>query len=86
MSKVLVENHREHDIVITVAVPGENQTITIPAGKTSDLANKFVPGSAEVDEELLAQGRKNKNVEAYFEAGYLTLPKASEAPAKSSKK
>lgn len=77
MALVTVENTREHEITLNV-VPkgGELAQVTIPAARQSaDDKNKIVNGSAQIDDALIAEARKDKVVAHYFDEGWLQIVK-----------
>lgn len=83
MALVTVENTREHEITLNVAPKGgELAQATIPAARQSaDDKNKIVNGTAQVDEALVAEARKNAVVAHYFDEGWLQIVKKPGKPA-----
>ena len=95
MSKTKIENTREHDIIVAVALPsGEITQVSVPAAKEQDkedgTGTTMVPGVAEIEDEVLELAKEKEVIQHYFNDGWLRIKKsggatktakAAEAPA-----
>lgn len=79
MAKIILENHREHDITLA----HEAGTLVVPAARDSATKKgETVPGVAEADDALIADLRKKSPVvEHYFAEGWLRVAKQAKAAA-----
>lgn len=84
MAKIILENTREHDIILSHA----SGNLIVPASRQNpDDESKSVAGVAEADDAVIADLQKNSAVvEHYFSEGWLRTPKQSSAKQSSSAK
>jgi hypothetical protein len=81
MSDVTLKNNETHQITLHLRASSKDtvKTVKIPAATQGELLDgrgkaKKIPGTAEVDGDLLADSRKwNKGVDAFFTENLLTI-------------
>jgi hypothetical protein len=80
MAKIVIENTREHDIILNTA--NNLGSVTIPAARPNpdpDAKDKLIPGTATLDDSFLKEAQKSEVVKGYFNDGWLRNQKTGSA-------